>query len=493
MSRPGGPIIIVEREAEREWAASAGIAVTMREYVTGPERYGMRPARVVNLSGDLEYLDLGYYCSLLAEARGQRVVPTVSTILDLSRKELYSAELPELNAELRRTLEKLGRPPRGAFALTLTFGRTRDAGFKGFARALFDRFRCPLLQVQVVLEERWRIVKLAPLSPAVLDPEEFEFFLAALQDYTKAKWRRPRARQQTRYSLAILHNPAEALAPSNAQALRRFAALGPALGIGVEFIQRRDFLRLAEFDALFIRETTGIGHHTYRFARKAAREGMVVIDDPVSILRCTNKVYLAELLQANRLSAPRTVILDRGNLLSVEAQIDYPLVLKIPDGSFSRGIFKAEDRGQLVDFARRLFKRTAVILAQEFMFTDFDWRVGVLGGKPLFVSQYFMSRRHWQIVNHKGDGRFASGGFKTFAVEEAPEEVVELGIQAAALIGDGLYGVDIKQNERGLFVIEINDNPNLDRGVEDAVLKGALYEAVLRDFVRRIEERPAGS
>ena len=77
-------------------------------------------------------------------------------------------------------------------------------------------------------------------------------------------------------------------------------------------------------------------------------------------------------------------------------------------------------------------------------------------------------------------------------MEEAPEEVLELGIQAAALIGDGLYGVDIKQNERGLFVIEINDNPNLDRGVEDAVLKDALYEAVLRDFVRRIEERPAG-
>ena len=62
-------------------------------------------------------------------------------------------------------------------------------------------------------------------------------------------------------------------------------------------------------------------------------------------------------------------------------------------------------------------------------------------------------------------------------------------LRAAGLIGDGLYGVDLKQTDRGPVVIEINDNPNLEVGIEDAVLKDELYRRVLGDLVRRIELR----
>lgn len=61
--------------------------------------------------------------------------------------------------------------------------------------------------------------------------------------------------------------------------------------------------------------------------------------------------------------------------------------------------------------------------------------------------------------------------------------------RAAGAIGDGLYGIDIKRTAEGVFVIEINDNPNLDRGVEDAVLEDGLYRTVLKKFIRRIEAR----
>ena len=279
------------------------------------------------------------------------------------------------------------------------------------------------------------------------------------------------------------------MAPSNKEALKKFVAMGPALGLGVELIESKHFLRLGEYDALFIRETTALDNHTYRFAKKARREGLVVIDDPTSILRCTNKVYLAELLQANKLPAPKTVICDRQNLFDAEPALGYPMVLKIPDGSFSRGVVKAESREELVEHSRKLFQRSDVILAQQYMYTEFDWRVGVLNRQPLFVSQYFMSRKHWQVVKHGKEGRFKEGGFKTLPVEEAPAEVVEVGLKAAGLIGDGLYGVDLKQTDEGIFIIEINDNPNLDRGVEDMALKDELYRIVLKDFVRRIEAR----
>jgi glutathione synthase/RimK-type ligase-like ATP-grasp enzyme len=292
-----------------------------------------------------------------------------------------------------------------------------------------------------------------------------------------------------KYDLAILQDPQEALPPSDRKALEKFAEAGRALGIDVTMVTRRDLGKLAEFDALFIRETTSLDNHTYRFAKKAAAEGMPVIDDPVSILRCTNKVYLAELLQAHKIAAPRTVLADSNTLMEVEKTIGYPAVLKVPDGSFSRGVHKVENREELETFAKQLFKGSDVILAQEFMYTQYDWRVGILNRKPLYVSQYMMARKHWQIVKHGPAGTLVEGDAKTMAVADAPAQVVDTAMAAANLIGDGLYGVDLKQNERGVFVIEINDNPSIDSGVEDAVLKDGLYTAIIQEFIRRIEAR----
>ena len=128
-----------------------------------------------------------------------------------------------------------------------------------------------------------------------------------------------------------------------------------------------------------------------------------------------------------------------------------------------------------------------LIIAQEYVYTPFDWRVGVLNGEALYVCQYMMSRNHWQIVNHGADGTFRQGGWKTFAVEDAPPHVVEIAARAAALIGSGLYGVDLKDTKDGLKIIEVNDNPSLESGVEDKVLKDLLYERILKDFIRRID------
>src|SRR3546814_1086330 len=81
------------------------------------------------------------------------------------------------------------------------------------------------------------------------------------------------------------------------------------MGVSVELIQPKDYARVAEFDALFIRMTTTLDNPTYRFARKAEDEGMPVLDDPTSILRCTNKVFLAETLAAKKIPAPKTLVL----------------------------------------------------------------------------------------------------------------------------------------------------------------------------------------
>jgi glutathione synthase/RimK-type ligase-like ATP-grasp enzyme len=55
-------------------------------------------------------------------------------------------------------------------------------------------------------------------------------------------------------------------------------------------------------------------------------------------------------------------------------------------------------------------------------------------------------------------------------------------------MGDGFYGVDLKQTPGGdVMVIEVNDNPSIEAGIEDEVLGDRLYDVVMQEFLRRLE------
>jgi glutathione synthase/RimK-type ligase-like ATP-grasp enzyme len=262
------------------------------------------------------------------------------------------------------------------------------------------------------------------------------------------------------------------------------------MGVEVEIIEPSDLTSLAEFDALFIRATTQINNYTYKFARRAEQEGMPVIDDTHSMIRCTNKVYLKEILEKAGLPIPQTEILDeKSDLEAVFNKLGSPVVLKTPDGSFGSNMVKARSLEELKAGVKSMFETTALVIAQEFVPTKFDWRIGVLNGEPLYACQYKMARGHWQIVKHGPDGKTTEGGFKTVAVEDAPPAIVDAAVRSARLIGEGLYGVDLKETDRGVMIIEINDNPSIDHDVEGAILKDELWRRLISWFSTRLEQR----
>ena len=137
----------------------------------------------------------------------------------------------------------------------------------------------------------------------------------------------------------------------------------------------------------------------------------------------------------------------------------------------------------------KLLEKSELIIAQEWLPTTFDWRVGIWNGEALFVCKYFMAKRHWQIIQRDGDGKANYGKSETIPVETAPRKLVRLAEKAAALMGNGLYGVDIKEANGKYYVIEVNDNPNIDAGTEDATLKEKLYATIMRGFLERIERQ----
>lgn len=261
--------------------------------------------------------------------------------------------------------------------------------------------------------------------------------------------------------------------------------------MAASFVRRRDLSRVAEFDALFIRTTTRVNHYTYEAASRAEAEGIVVIDDPESIVRCSNKVYQAELFERHGIACPKTMIAHKGNAAALGAALGYPCVLKQPDSSFSAGVVKAADASELERYLEEFFEESDLVVAQEFTPSAFDWRIGVLDGRPLYVCKYHMARGHWQIQKAEGAHRRSYGKVETLLVEDAPKEAVEIGVRAARLIGRGLYGVDVKEIDGRFLVMEVNDNPNIDSGCEDKLLRDELYLTIMRDFRDRLDR--AGS
>lgn len=449
--------------------------------------------RVINCCRNSRALGRGYYCSLLAEARGHHAIPSISVINDLRRKSLWSIDTAPVAKVLSR-LAGAESADAGELELSFYFGEATEAKLAPLGRALFERYPVPVLHVVLKFDRAWQVHRLrqGSLSEITDDNEQLRF-ASALDRFSHKIWRKPKVRQQYRYDLAIYVDPEDPMPPSDATALKRFAKAAERLGIKTEEIESDDYQRLAEFDGLFIRATTSIADATYKFARKAEAAGLVVMDDPRSILRCTNKVYLADLLSANSVPTPKTLIVSSASPQSQQRIIDeigLPAVLKIPDGAFSRGVELVSDAQELAAGLKHLRKSSSLVLAQEYMYTEYDWRIGILNNRPIYACRYFMVEGHWQIYKHGDDPQAPdSGNFDTPPIWEVPPQVIDAALRATRLIGDGLYGVDIKQAADRVAVIEVNDNPSIDSGVEDQLLGDALYHEIISEFLRRMEHK----
>jgi glutathione synthase/RimK-type ligase-like ATP-grasp enzyme len=475
--------VIVIDQAQNWFDIADASVLTARNYLADPENGNQGAVRVINLCRTGRYQGRGYYVSLIAEARGQRPVPAVKNIEDLR----FEAFLQTVDAEFHPLLqETLPQDGSERFELSVYFGR--HFSYPVLAEKLFARVHTPLLRALFIRTEgKWRLDALQSMGLADIPLTDRALMLDAVKAFMAEG---PAAKREgvrnARPRLAILWDPKEDPRPSNDEALQRLLKAAPLVGLEAELIEPDAMERLPEFDALFNR--AGPEGVIYEFIRKAETLGMPVVDDPESVLRCGNKVFMQELMNRHRISTPRTLIVHRGNLDEVVPTLGLPCVLKLPDSGFGLDVLKIESEESLRKEAERFFLKSELIIAQEWLPSEFDWRVGVYDGRPLFVSKYFMAPGHWQI-NKVVDGQVAAeGDHKTMTVGETPEHVINTAVRAANLVGRGLYGADLKQVDGRIYLIEVNINPNIDAGVEDQVMGEALYREIIGVFARRIAE-----
>jgi glutathione synthase/RimK-type ligase-like ATP-grasp enzyme len=255
-----------------------------------------------------------------------------------------------------------------------------------------------------------------------------------------------------------------------ATALDRFKKAAEAKGHLFEYIFKRDMNRIPEYDAVFIRATTDPMNTAYVVSRMADALGKVVIDDPHSIRVCSSKVVLDDLFRQNDIPSPKSLLFagdfGDGNLRHVFEYLGFPLVLKAPYTKFSSHVEKAHDEAEFRLIAARYLKNATPIVLQEYMPSGFDWRVGMLDNKILYLCKYYMPRGGWK-VRSLVDGKNQWGRVVPILRKNAPRKLEELAVRVSRCVGDGLYGLDVKEIDGKFFCIEINDNPSFYADLED--------------------------
>lgn len=479
--------IVVNKPEKWEFSPEHVEIISAQEYLTNPDFAHLKKARIFNLCKDYSYQSKGYYVSLLAEARGHLAIPTVKNIVDLREPKLVKIVSDEFDDLIQQSLKNIKSQE---FTLSIYFGQNVAQKYKELSAMFHRHFQIPFLQVKFNFNTKWNIKTIKAISEAEIpvDHKESMYYFAE-QYFSKKRYDTPKNTTYD-YNLAILVQKDDPAPPSNPKAIKKFADLADKMGFYVEIVSAKDLSRLSVFDALLIRQSTEVNNEAYAFARKAQQEDIAIVDYPDAILKCCNKVFMAEALHNANIPTPETLIVHKENKNDVLEKIGLPVVLKSPDSTFSFGVKKANTQEEYEKLVNKMLKDSELVIAQEFSYSEYDWRIGILDDKPIFACRYYMAKDHWQIYNwnaEKSDDKL--GNADCLPIEKVPKKILEVALKSAKLMGKGLYGIDVKEVDGKALVIEINDNPNIDVGVEDAFYGDKVYTDVLNALKNRLEKK----
>ena len=156
--------------------------VDAKSYLTNPEFASTaRSTRVFNLCRSYRYQSMGYYVSLLAEARGHKPMPGVTTLQDLKTRSLVRT----MSAELEELIQKSLAPLQSEeFTLSIYFGRNMAQRYDRLSLQMFNLFPVPLLRVDFLRrEDAWLIRRVRAIPGADVQESHRPFVAEAAARY----------------------------------------------------------------------------------------------------------------------------------------------------------------------------------------------------------------------------------------------------------------------------------------------------------------------
>ncbi len=274
-------------------------------------------------------------------------------------------------------------------------------------------------------------------------------------------------------------------------ALTNFRLAAFELGHELDFLFKDELAYLRNYDGVLIRALTDPLNTSYVVARTAELLGIRVLDQADSIRICCDKVNMYARLERHGVPIPVTRFLAENEVTETTAEhlfeaLGTPLVLKAPNSSFSLYVDKVATPDTFVKVGKRFLRRADRLVVQQYMPSDFDWRVITLAGKVLAVVRYRFAPQGWRTMDRSAEGEWAS--VEAVPRDQGEPRLLEVALAAANAIGSSLYGIDVKEIDGDYYVIEVNDNPTIAAGEEDQA-NPEIYGEIIRYLAG--EDEPA--
>tara|TARA_B100001564_G_scaffold101473_1_gene83536 strand:- start:397 stop:1479 length:1083 start_codon:yes stop_codon:yes gene_type:complete len=221
----------------------------------------------------------------------------------------------------------------------------------------------------------------------------------------------------------------------------------------------------------------------WTMARTLEHDGFKVINSVKCNEICNDKWYNQIIFQRNNINTPDTVLIRHaeGALFAAEKLNNkYPMILKTSIGSRGVGVMFVESPKALIGIVQLLYREDQYvdILLQEYVKTDYDVRVIIVGGQ-------IMGAMKRPIID--GDFRSNVSQGSEPEVHEITDKEAEESLRAAKSVDGDIVGVDFipaknREKDSPLF-IEVNSTPGL-MGIEstfaDSQIDSKLYKKALK-------------
>lgn len=199
----------------------------------------------------------------------------------------------------------------------------------------------------------------------------------------------------------------------------------------------------------------------YFLVQFAYNQGKCIIDEKyVTRSNLGSKLSTMAKVKEAKVPVPKTLVCLDAEKIKKEilSELEYPLIMKLAvGGRKGKEVYKIESEKQLNQLVEEKKENLGDFLFQEYIPSDFDVRVLVVGGRAVGA----MKR-----TSPRGDFRanIAQGGKGTKF--ELTRELTDIAEKAAKAVDDEIAGVDIMFSKNKSFVIEVNRTPQFKEFVK---------------------------
>lgn len=229
-----------------------------------------------------------------------------------------------------------------------------------------------------------------------------------------------------------------------------------------------------------LRTVTGIP-----LAEKAIELGYFVFNHPKTLKLAVEKYDSQLWLEKHKYPVPKTIMVK--NEEEVEDAMkkikEFPMVMKITNGSGGRGVVKCEDSESLISSCQAIWESNKLsrceevqpLLIQEFLTSNFDVRVNVIDGKISHVAK----RQSDSFRNNLSQ----DGKATTYRLDKKYRKICE---EIAEKLNSEWLGIDLMFSGGKGYIIEINTSPGIKSNKEK------LGEDFMKFLNKKFEELGSG-